>query len=277
MTAEPPERPGRGEGIGTYMLLTIDMGNTNIGLGLFKGSKLIQELRLPTDRRATARALQRRLKVLVGARRSGPWEGAMLASVVPDLDEALISAVRTVFKTEVLRITPALHLPVKNGYRKPAAVGADRLAAAVAAVAEFGAPVLVVDFGTAITVDAVSARGVYLGGAIFPGLRMAARALARDTALLPPIEIKPRRGLRPLGRTTQESLEAGIVLGAAGAVTFLVENINKEIGAPAPVVATGGLVSLVAPHCPAITAVRPYLIYDGLRLCWEHAGRTGQI
>jgi type III pantothenate kinase len=258
------ERPFR-----CFMLITVDVGNTNIGLGIFRGRRLAREERWETDPRRSAadwrRQMARRLRNL-----TGPWEGVVYASVVPAVDAALFAALRGFFKVPVLKVTPRLPLPVQNGYRTPGAVGADRLLAAVAAKEEFGAPVIVVDFGTAITVEAVSRDGVYLGGAILPGLRLAAEALERGTALLPRLTFDRRRPVRAWGRMTRESLESGLVLGAAGAVSRLVAAVRKQLGPRTPVVATGGMAPWVLPHCPELKNFRPHLIHEGLRLAWAY-------
>lgn len=257
------------------MLITIDIGNTNIGLAIFAGSRLMREFRLPTRTETTVDEMALQFAGLIAASGlTGPWTGVAIASVVPVLDRVATQAASECFQAPVLLLSPEMRLPVKNGYRPPAAVGMDRLVNAVAARAEFGAPVIVADFGTATTVDAVSARNIYLGGAILPGMHLAADALARRTALLPRVDIQSAG--RALGRTTEESLRSGIVLGAAGAVSFLIAGIQRELGARTPVVATGGLVEWVAPHCPGLKHHRPHLTHAGLRLCWEHMKKTGR-
>jgi len=256
------------------MLLTIDVGNTTTSLGVFSGGRFLREFRLATARHGSSRVWRQRLvQRLRGSGLAGPWEGVVLASVVPDLDRALTAAAAAVFRTQVLRVTATMPLPVQNGYGAPRAVGSDRLVAAVAAVAEFGAPVIMVDFGTAVTVDAVSRDRRYLGGAILPGLELAADALAERTALLPRLRFSgaPLRRPQALGRFTRDSLEAGLRLGMAGAVSALIAGLRRVVGAEAPVVATGGAVRWVAPLCPEIRSVRPHLLHSGLREIWLHA------
>jgi type III pantothenate kinase len=255
------------------MLLTVDVGNTNICLAALAGETFRAELRLPT----TPRFSSRRLEALIAPwlrrfPRRTVWEGVALASVVPEVDAALMSALRRLLSLPVLRVHAGMKLPLTNSYRVPSAVGADRLVNAIAAVTEFSAPVLIVDFGTAITIDAVSAQRAYLGGAILPGLGLAAQALAQGTALLPKLDIKPIKKIPALGRDTQQSLTAGIVLGAAGAVTHLVHSMRLELGKGTPVVATGGLSGMMLAHCPVLKYHRPYLTFQGLRLIWEYTG-----
>lgn len=252
-------------------MITIDAGNTTVSLAVHRGARVTAERRWASDPSSARSAWERRFAA-VGR---GPWAGTALASVVPSLTADLIAAARAAFRAPVLPVTPETPLPIRNGYRAPREVGADRLVAAAAAVAECGAPVIIVDFGTAVTVDAVSRTGVYLGGAIFPGLRLSAETLSRGTALLPRLEFNRPRPVRAWGRTTRESLETGIVLGAAGAVSRLVAHLRRELGADTPVVATGGSLDWVAPYCPELRRIRPRLMHDGLRLAWEYS-RTGR-
>lgn len=256
------------------MLITIDVGNTQVCLGVFEGAALIREFRLSTNRKATADELGVMLRGLLQGLPGKPkWEGVALASVVPDLDRPLTEAVKRVLGVSVLAVAPTMPLPIRNAYRPPEVVGADRLMDAVAAVHEFGAPVLVVDFGTATTVDAVARGRVYQGGAILPGLLLSADALARGTALLPRVELRPPA--RALGRNTEESLRSGILLGAAGAVERIVRDIQRRWGRRVPVVATGGLAALVRPLCPVLRYLRPHLTLEGLRLTWNYHFRRG--
>lgn len=251
------------------MLIVVDVGNTQICLGLFEGAALIREFRVSTNRKATADELGVMLRGLLQGLPGAPvWEGVVLASVVPEMDGPLTEAVRHHLGVPVLTVGPAMPLPIRNAYRPPEAVGADRLMNAVAAVHEFGAPVLVVDFGTATTVDAVARGGVYQGGAILPGLLLSADALARGTALLPRVEL--RSPAPALGRNTEESLRAGILLGAAGAVERIIRDIQRRWGGRVPVVSTGGLATLVQPYCPVLRRWRPHLTLEGLRLTWLH-------
>lgn len=254
------------------MLITVDIGNTHISIGVFDNKKLIKEFRLATNRHATVDELG---LVLAGLLREcnpgGKWAGVVMSSVVPELDSVMARAATNTFAVPVLTVTPEMKLPIKNGYTMPHNVGADRLVAAVAAVEEFKAPVIIVDFGTAITVDAVSDKKVYLGGAILPGLILSAEALSRGTSLLPRIEIKTPES--PLGQDTEESIRSGVIFGAAGSVDYLVKKMKKEIGSQAKVVATGGLASIVVPLCSSLKHIRKHLTLDGLRLTWEYYSR----
>ncbi len=249
------------------MLVTIDIGNTHCCLGLFDGPALIKQFRVATNRRATADELG---LVLDGLFRGLPgtpvWEGVVISSVVPELDANMALAARQVLKVSVLTIKSNLPLPIKNHYHAPHNVGADRLMSAVAAVEAYGAPVIMVDFGTATTIDVVGADRAYLGGAIMPGVLLSAEALAKGTSLLPRVELKMPQDA--FGRDTDESMRCGILLGAAGAVEYLVQHIKTQINLPAKVVATGGWAPMLSPLCPSIEAINPNLVLEGMRLTW---------
>ncbi|MEW6515687.1 MAG: type III pantothenate kinase [candidate division FCPU426 bacterium] len=258
------------------MLIVMDVGNTHMCFGVYQGSDLLREFRVSTNRKATADELGVLLRGLLHGVHGAPvWEGVVIASVVPEMDLPLTEAVQRQLRVPVLSVTPDMPLPIRNAYRPPEAVGADRLMNAVAAVNEFGAPVLIVDFGTATTIDAVARGRVYQGGAIMPGLLLSADALSRGTALLPRVELRPPS--QALGRNTEESLQSGILLGAAGAVSKIVADIRRRWGQRVPVVATGGLASLVRPFCPVLRHHRPHLTLEGLRLTWlHHSRRSGR-
>ncbi len=254
------------------MLIAVDIGNTHISIGVFDRKCLIKEFRLATNRHATVDELGLVLAgLLKESNPGGKWSGVVISSVVPELDTVMVQAATNIFNAPILVVTPEMELPVKNGYSVPHNVGADRLVAAIAAIDEFKAPVIIVDFGTAITVDAVSAKKVYLGGAILPGLILSAEALSRGTSLLPRIELKTPE--KPLGQDTEESVRSGIIFGAAGSVDYLVKKMKKEIGMQAKVVATGGLANVVVPLCATVKHIRKQLTLEGLRLTWEYYSR----
>ncbi len=248
-------------------LLTVDIGNTTLGFGIFRGRRLQRTFRLPTPRTDSRRDLRAGLRRSLGSAR-GAWAGVVFASVVPRLDRVVRAETARFCRAPVLTVTPKTALPLGNAYRPPRAVGADRIVNALAAVTEFGAPVLVADFGTAITVDAVSRDRQYLGGAILPGLELAAEALYCGTALLPRARLTAPGPV--LGRDTQASLRSGLLYGTADAVAGLVARMRRKLGPRTPVVATGGLAGRILPHCPVLKVVRPDLTHYGLRLAWEY-------
>lgn len=249
------------------MILTVDIGNTHIHLGLFIRGALRKTWSLTSNPHRTADEYSLLLRGLLGD--GLPMIGSVMCSVVPRLDRSLARAVEQEFKTAPLILDQSMPLGVCNGYEHPEEVGMDRLANASGAYYLYGAPVMVLDFGTAITLDYVAiprqADGtpVYQGGAIMPGVEMAADALVRGTARLPTIPFaEPRRAI---GRTTAESIQSGLMHGYIGAISCLVDRAREEIGTACPVVATGGDAMNLARHLPFIHAVEPNLTHYGLR------------
>jgi len=256
------------------MLLAIDAGNTETKVGLFDGPQLIGVARLPTAR--TPEPVCRTVAALLAGAGAGPREldGVAIATVVPSATGPLAEAARLVAGAAPLFLGADLDLRMPVRYEPPASLGADRLANAVAARALHGAPVIVVDCGTATKIEAVDARGVYLGGAIAPGIRSAADALFRRAALLD--EVPLEAPARAIGGSTREALQSGIVLGAAASIEGLVARFRDELGVQAPVVGTGGLLEIVAPACPVISEREPALTLHGIRLAWEwNRGEAG--
>ena len=244
--------------------LTVDAGNTCIGFGLVLGRRVRTVAVVETPPRLERGSWRNILRRLPAAFHGRTWRGVAGASVVPRLTPALRRFLRHWTGAPVRFVAPERFTGLVNTYRPRCAVGSDRLVGARAAAAEFGMPVIIVDLGTAVTVDAVDARGRYRGGAILPGLRLAGRALARETALLPEAELDGP--INALGGTTQASLRAGLLLGAAGAVSRLVREQRRRLGSRTPVVATGGHAARIARWVPEIGAVRPALTHEGLRL-----------
>jgi type III pantothenate kinase len=251
------------------MLLAIDIGNTHIKLGLFAGDKLGHKIRLVTDQ---ARTEDEYGVLLVGALAQrgltpSAVTMAILASVVPELTESVISIVRRMFKREPLVVGPGLKTGMPVLYDSPREVGPDRIADAVAAFERVKGGVIVVDFGTATTFNVVSPKGEYLGGVIVPGVRVALDALLSRAAKLSRVEIgEPPR---VLGRNTPDGLKSGVIHGSAALVDGMVERLVAELGFPCHVIATGGLASAVKKHSKAIQTVEPDLTLEGLRLLYE--------
>ncbi|MCX7974736.1 MAG: type III pantothenate kinase [Candidatus Aminicenantes bacterium] len=251
------------------MLLAIDIGNTHIHLGVFDGPNLLQTWKMQSSVERTCDEYKLMIfgffqSVNLGLEK---LDGAIISSVVPPLTPLFQQLCQQLFKVKALILGPGLKTGMPILYENPAEVGADRVAGAVAAYEKYGGPVIVVDLGTATTFDAVSARGEYLGGAIAPGIQISAEALTVHTAKLPRVEIsKPRR---TIGRTTVASMHSGIYIGYIGLITHLVNEIKKELGHDARVVATGGLASLIAADVPVIDKIEPYLVLEGLRIIYE--------
>jgi len=251
------------------MLLAFDVGNTTIAIGLFRGRKLVKSWKIKTDSDKTGDeygAVLLNLMQFAGLQ-PGKVTGAIISSVVPPLNGVVEQMCRDYFGTDALVVGPGLKTGMPILYENPLEVGADRITASVAAFEKYGGPVIVVDFGTATTFDAVSAKGEYLGGAIAPGVRIAAEALYLKTAKLPRIEI--RKPKQAIGRTTVSSMQSGLYFGYLGLVTRTIEEIRKELGRTARVVATGGVGSQVAAELPTIEAFEPDLVLEGLRIIHE--------
>ncbi len=251
------------------MLLAIDVGNTNVVFGLFAGEALRTRWRLATVRERMPDEWWAVLTTLVAD------EGidlrlvsaVALASVVPPLTTALTEMARARLGVEPLVVNGALDFGFAVLADYPTEVGADRLCNAVAAFELFGAPAIVVDFGTGTNFDVVGPEGGYIGGAIAPGLAVALDALVSRAARLVGVELKAPR--RAIGRNTVECLQAGTVLGYADLVSGLIRRISAELPSPPRVIATGGLGQLMAPLIPEIERYEPDLTLIGLRLIYE--------
>ena len=257
------------------MLLAIDVGNTETLVGLFREAELAGQWRLTTAPRQTGDELSVVIHALLGAfgHDPGAVTGIAVSSVVPDLVPAYrrLGTRMTGREAFVIDHRAVPDLPIL--YHDPDTVGADRLVNAVAVIETYGKPAIVVDLGTATTFDVVNARGEYAGGVIAPGIATSANALFQRGARLARVELK--RPERVVGRSTVESMQAGIFFGAVGGVDALVRAILREEGMPAgaPVVATGGFAPMVGEASETITHVDETLTVRGIRLVWERAGR----
>ncbi|HEY2954317.1 MAG TPA: type III pantothenate kinase [Candidatus Eisenbacteria bacterium] len=254
-------------------LVAVDVGNSETVVGVFKDGALASHWRLTSDRR-TADEIGLVLDALLGRERGGsaaPPPASVLCSVAPSLTLAWAAALEKLSGRPPLEVSAETvpYLPVR--YHDPSAVGADRIANAVAARALYGTPAIVVDLGTATTFDCISREGAYLGGVIAPGVMTSAEELFRRAARLPRVEL--RKPARALGRTTVESLQAGVLWGAAGQVDALVRRLAIEMRGTPHVIATGGLASLVAPECETINVVDEALTLKGLHIVWAKAAR----
>jgi type III pantothenate kinase len=250
------------------MLLAVDVGNTNIALGVYRDSALVADWRIRTQLGRTADEygmLIRELLEYTGLEFKD-IKGIAISNVVPPAMSALLETCRKFFGFDPYVVDPENEtIPIR--YEPRSDVGADRIVNAVAAFALYGGPVIVVDFGTATTFDAISETGEYLGGAIAPGIGISMEALFRTAARLPRIDL-----VRPpsaIGTTTETSMQAGTIYGFAGQVDEIVARFKKELGGEARVIATGGLAELIAPETRTIQEVNPLLTLEGLRLLWE--------
>lgn len=255
------------------MLLAIDVGNTNTVLGVFDGPRLIHSWRLQTVRERTADEFGLLLEGLFqhdGVDRRAV-SGVILASVVPPLTSTVSAMIVRYFGAPPTVVDPTHDTGMPIRYDNPAEVGADRIVNAIAAYEAFGRaaqlPLIVCDFGTATTLDAVNAQGEYLGGAICPGVTISADALFQRAARLPRIDV--RKPATAIGRTTVAAMESGLFYGYVGMVEGLVRRMTLELGGQAVCVATGGLAAVIAPETPLINHVDIDLTLHGMRIVWE--------
>ncbi|MBQ3106380.1 MAG: type III pantothenate kinase [Eggerthellaceae bacterium] len=254
------------------MLLTIDIGNTQTVLGVYEGERLLRMWRVSTNRFDTADELRVKLVPLFASEgmELSQVDRACLASVVPQLTEAWLKAVRDGAGAETVVCTAETAGGLfKSSYPRPHEVGADRVADAVAASMLYGRPVIVVDFGTATNLEVIDRDGFFVGGIIAPGIQTAAQALFSRATRLSAIDLVAPA--QPIGISTETAIQSGIVLGEADRVDGLVRRVFAQLGYEAPVVATGGLATLVAEHSSTITHVNPQLTIEGLRLIAENA------
>jgi type III pantothenate kinase len=251
------------------MLLTIDIGNTNITLGLYQGKELGSRWRLATayDHMPDEYGLQ--LLGLLEHSGHAPTDisGICLASVVPPITSKLVEACKRYLNLEPLVVDAGVKTGIRVRYEDPRAVGADRIVDAVAVVHLYGTPACVVDFGTATTFDAISKNGDYLGGAIAPGISIAAEALFQRTAKLPRVDIQKPPSV--IGRNTVHSVQSGLLYGYVGLVEGMVARFRQELGEDTKVIATGGLADIVAQETKVIQLVAPWLTLDGLQIVWD--------
>jgi type III pantothenate kinase len=250
------------------MILLFDIGNTNTHVGLANRQRVVRQANIPTaDWFSDAAAKQ--VRKFAGPARP---EGAALCSVVPSATPFVHGAARALWSLGVFELTSKTLRGIGIDYPKPETIGEDRLANAVAARHHFGAPVVVLDFGTAVTLDVVDRRGDYVGGIIAPGLAAMTDYLHEKTALLPRIKIREIK--TSIGRSTEEAMVVGAVHGYRGLVRELIIELKRELKVKRlPVVATGGYARLMASKLPEISAVDPNLTLEGLRLVWEAAAR----
>jgi type III pantothenate kinase len=256
------------------MLLTLDIGNTNIALGLFEGDKCTRMWRLASDSRRTAdeyAVLLQQALAITGVNLQDIAH-TVIGSVVPVLSQTLDSALCRVAGEAPYHVTHESRMPVKNRYANRHEVGIDRLANASGGVLQYGAPLVVLDLGTAVTLDVISRNKEYLGGAILPGIELSASSLSRGTARLPLTAIA--EPLAVIGKTTVESIRSGIVNGLVGAVDALLEGIWKELGYKTPTIATGGLAGIVTGRSRHVRREDPELTLVGLKRIWEMNVRT---
>ena len=251
------------------MLLTIDIGNTNLTLGLYKGEKNGPHWRLATDHARMPDEYGLQFLGLLQHDRLSPKNltGTCLASVVPPLTGRVAQACREYLKQEPLVVDTGVKTGIRILYEDPRAVGADRVADAVAVYNLYGGPACIVDFGTATTFNAITKEGDYLGGAITAGINLAADALFTHAAKLQRIDLQKPPSV--IGRNTPHAMQSGLIYGYVAMTEGMVERFRKELGPEMKVIATGGMAEIVAKETPVIQIHAPWLTLDGLRIIWE--------
>lgn len=252
------------------MILTLDVGNTNIVAGIFKGKEIADSWRLTTDPKKTIDEWVIQLALLFNTHKIDPKaiKGAIIGSVVPRIPNLLTEAIKFFGDIDVMIIDGGTPLPLRNLYDNPWEVGVDRLANAVGGKVRYGAPLIIVDFGTATTLDVVSKEGDYLGGSIMPGPETAADSLFSKTAQLPRIFLDEPKSV--LGKNTTQSIKSGLIYGLGGAADVLIERIWEELGYSTDVVATGGLAPMISKFAKKIFKTDNNLTLLGLKIIWDY-------
>lgn len=251
------------------MILVVDVGNTNIVLGLYQGKTLTHHWRLSTNRSSTVDEygiLITNLLQIAGVR-ADQIDGVILSCVVPPLMNTLEQLFVKYVGKAALVVGPGIKTGLNIRYENPREVGADRIVNAVAGIEKYGTPLVVVDFGTATTFDYIDASGAYLGGAIVPGIGISAEALYQRAAKLPRIELSKPKTV--IGRNTVTAMQAGIIFGYAGQVDGIVRRICKEFNVQPKVIATGGLAEMISEESETIERVDSMLTLEGLRIIYE--------
>ena len=252
------------------MILTMDIGNTNVKTALFDGDSMVSYWRVSTNRTMTSDEYGMLLLNLFHHKGLEPTlvTGIVISSVVPTINYTIEHMCLTYFGVTPMFVMPGVKTGIHIKYDNPRELGSDRIANAVASYELYGGPCIFIDFGTATTFGVVSERGEFLGGAICPGIKLASEALTERTSRLPKIElVKPES---VIGRNTVSNMQSGLVYGFIGQVTYLIDCMKRELGAPdAKVIATGGMSRLIASGTDAIDEIDGLLTLKGLRIIYE--------
>ncbi|PIQ99862.1 MAG: pantothenate kinase [Nitrospinae bacterium CG11_big_fil_rev_8_21_14_0_20_45_15] len=251
------------------MLLAIDVGNTHNVIGLFSGAKLITHWRIRTEKNRTADEYWVLIKefILLNGVEAETIDSIVVACMTPPLVPIIEEMGKKYFSCKPLIVGPGTKTGISILYKNPSEVGADRIVNAVAGYEKYGGPLIIVDFGTATTFDAVSAKGEYLGGAICPGVQVLLDALFEKTAKLPRVDLSRPKNV--IGKSTVESIQSGTIFGYSGMVDVMVAKMKAEMGVPAKVIATGGISGWMAEQSESIELTDPFLTLEGLRLIYD--------
>lgn len=257
------------------MLLVIDIGNTNTVLGIFEKDELKENWRITTKRDQTVDEYGILINSLFKISKIDiiDIKGIAISSVVPPLVTIINEMSVKFFGIEPFIVQPGINTPIRILYENPKEVGADRIVNAIAAIHLYGVPLIIVDFGTATTFCAISSKGEYMGGVIAPGISISTDALYQRTSKLPRVELKHPNSV--IGKNTPSSIQAGIIFGFAGMVDGIIKKMKKEIDGNPVVVATGGLVNLIAKETESIQKINPNLTLEGLRMLYEINTKPG--
>ena len=256
------------------MLLAVDIGNTNIVFGLFDGEELKTHWRIRTERNRTTDEYWVLVNEFLRLNEIGPASihNIVISCVVPPLIPVFEELSRKYLKNDPLVVGPGIKTGIPILYNNPTEVGADRIVNAIAGFEKYGGPLIIVDFGTATTFDAVSEKGEYMGGAIFPGLQISLEALYKSTAKLSPVDIVLPEHV--IGKSTKESIQSGTVFGFVGVIESIVSKMQNEIGKPAQVIGTGGVLPVIQKQVKIIKTVDPFLTLEGLRILYQRNRST---
>ncbi len=256
---------------GKAVVLVIDVGNTNIVLGVYRGNKLLHHWRLATNRQATSDEYGVMIHNLLSMSQLSVQDidGVIISSVVPPIMRTMEQLCDTYLGKEPLIVGPGIKTGLNIRYENPREVGADRIVNAVAAIEIYGIgqPLVIVDFGTATTFDVIDPKGNYMGGAIVPGIGISTEALYQRAAKLPRIELTKPKSV--IGRNTIHSMQAGIIFGYAGQVDGIIGRIEAELGTKPRVIGTGGLAELISSESMTMQETNPLLTLEGLRIIYQ--------